>query len=57
MDANFRLRSKLRGLKGKDPTLGPGWAYFVDHEMYAEFIREYVDDDKVSTHLIINNDS
>jgi hypothetical protein len=47
MDANFRLRSKLRGLQSKDPTLTPGWAYFVNNGSYADFIKDYVDQDEV----------
>ena len=46
MDANFRLRSKLRGLQSKDPTLMPG-AYFVNNGSYADFIKDYVDQDEV----------
>lgn len=42
MDANFRLRSKLRGIS-LDPHLSPGWAYFVNHAPYATFIADYVD--------------
>lgn len=47
MDANFRLRSKLRSLWSKDPTLCPGWAYFVNNGTYADFIKEYVDEEEV----------
>lgn len=47
MDANFRLRSKVRGTKS-DPHLSPGWAYFVDPTPYAAFVQDYVDDDDVS---------
>lgn len=48
MDANFRLMSRLRSSIFKDPSLGPGWAYFVDNGPYSEFIKEYVDMDDVS---------
>lgn len=47
MDANFRLRSKVRGPQS-DPHLSPGWAYFVDPVQYGAFVRDYVDDDDVS---------
>lgn len=47
MDANFRLRSKLRAAVSRDPAMGLGWAYFVDHQPYAEFIKDYVDQDEV----------
>lgn len=43
MDANFRLRSKIRGTGALDTTLNPGWAYFVDNQPYADFIKDYVD--------------
>jgi hypothetical protein len=49
MDANFRLRSKLWGMQSKDPTLMPGWAYFVNNGTYTDFIKDYVDQDKVLT--------
>ncbi|KZP14909.1 hypothetical protein FIBSPDRAFT_751237, partial [Athelia psychrophila] len=48
MDANFRLKSKLRGLV-TDPSLSPGWAYFVDHVPYSKFVAEAADDEDVST--------
>lgn len=47
MDANFRLRSKIRGIHA-DPHLSPGWAYFVDPEPYGAFVADYADDDDVS---------
>lgn len=46
MDANFRLRSKLRGIRA-DPHLSPGWAYFVDPAPYGDFVAGYADDDDV----------
>jgi hypothetical protein len=46
MDANFRLRSRLRGIN-KDPAMGIGWAYFVNNTPYSEFIKEYVDLEEV----------
>ena len=51
MDANFRLMSRLRSSIFKDPSLGPGWAYFVDHSPYADFLKDYVDLEEVSCHL------
>src|ERR1700734_383534 len=48
MDANFRLRSKLRGAHNKNHTLGPGWSYFVNNGPYADFIKDYVDQEEVS---------
>lgn len=48
MDANFRLKSKLRSASTKDPKMGLGWAYFVDNAPYSEFLKDYVDQDEVS---------
>jgi len=47
MDANFRLKSRLRGAINKEPALGVGWAYFVDNGPYSEFIKKFVDEDEV----------
>ena len=47
MDANFRLRSKLRSVVNKNHTLGPGWSYFVDNGPYSDFIKDYVDEEEV----------
>lgn len=47
MDANFRLRSRLRGTWQRDPTMAPGWAYFVENGSYADFIKNYVDVEEV----------
>jgi hypothetical protein len=47
MDANFRLRSRLRGSINKEPRLGLGWGYFVDNGPYSEFIKDFVDEDEV----------
>jgi hypothetical protein len=47
MDANFRLKSRLRGSINREPTLGLGWSYFVDNGPYSDFIKDYVDEDEV----------
>ena len=51
MDANFRLKSRLRGSLARDPALGPGFAYFVEYAPYARFISHYVDQEDVSRYL------
>lgn len=48
MDANFRLKSRLRGSVARDPSLGSGFAYFVEYDAYIAFIRDYVDEEDVS---------
>jgi hypothetical protein len=47
MDANFRLKSRLRGTINKEPTLGLGWSYFVDDAPYSNFIKDYIDQKEV----------
>ncbi|KZT35076.1 hypothetical protein SISSUDRAFT_991001, partial [Sistotremastrum suecicum HHB10207 ss-3] len=42
IDANFRLKLKDRGIS-KDPELGSGWAYFVEHQSYLEEIKKRQD--------------
>ena len=48
MDTNFRLKSKIWSASSQDPTLGPGWSYFVNNGPYTDFIKEYVHQDEVS---------
>ena len=52
MDANFRLRSKLRGVTNKIYTLGLGWSYFVNNGPYSDFIKDYVDEEEVYTSTV-----
>lgn len=47
MDANFRLKNRLRSSIRKDPGLLTGLAYFVDDEMYSKHILKYVDEEEV----------
>jgi hypothetical protein len=55
MDANFRLKSRLRGTINKEPTLGLGWSYFVNNGPYSDFIKDYVDQEEVG--LMFGRDS
>lgn len=50
-DANFRLRSRLRSSDEKDPSLGPGLAYFVASDDYLKHLSKYIDQDEVSSQL------
>ncbi|KZT38987.1 hypothetical protein SISSUDRAFT_968609, partial [Sistotremastrum suecicum HHB10207 ss-3] len=56
IDANFRLKLKDRG-DSKDPELGSGWAYFVEHMAYLAEIAKQPDllekSDCDSTHRAI----
>lgn len=51
MDANFRLKSRLRGPASRDPPLGPGFSYFVEYDAYAAFILNYVDEEDVRIYI------
>jgi hypothetical protein len=52
MDANFRLKSRLRGAMNKEPMLGLGWGYFVNNEPYSDFIKDYVDEEEVCSNYL-----
>ncbi|KAJ7060539.1 hypothetical protein C8F01DRAFT_988536, partial [Mycena amicta] len=49
MDANFRLKNRIRANERHDPSLGPGWGYFVDDGPYWEHLRDYVAEEDIST--------
>ncbi|KAJ7708001.1 hypothetical protein B0H16DRAFT_1746369 [Mycena metata] len=42
LDANFRLKSRLRANERDDPPLGDGWGYIVEEAPYKEHLRNYV---------------
>ncbi|KAJ7054997.1 hypothetical protein C8F01DRAFT_994818 [Mycena amicta] len=42
LDANFRLKNRMRANERHDPSLGSGWSYFVDDEPCKEHLRDYV---------------
>ncbi|KAG6847868.1 hypothetical protein H0H93_005345 [Arthromyces matolae] len=41
LDANFRLKRKNISSEDRDPSLGPGWAFFVEENNYKAFIKEH----------------
>ncbi|KAG6835107.1 hypothetical protein H0H93_004796 [Arthromyces matolae] len=47
-DANFRLKNRLRSSHEKDPSLQPGFAYFVNDEAYLSHLSKYVNDNEIS---------
>ncbi|KAJ7860931.1 hypothetical protein B0H13DRAFT_1900698 [Mycena leptocephala] len=49
LDANFRLKNRLRANEHQDPSLGPGLGYFVEAEPYKKHLRNYVAEKDVST--------
>ncbi|KAF7320103.1 CxC2 domain-containing protein [Mycena kentingensis (nom. inval.)] len=49
MDANFRLKNRIRGNERPDPSLGSGLSYFVELNAYKEHLRHYVAEEDIST--------
>ncbi|KAK7031679.1 CxC2 domain-containing protein [Favolaschia claudopus] len=49
MDANYRMRNRLRANEKDDPALGSGWGYLVEETEYHEHLRGYVGEEDVST--------
>ncbi|KAJ6493720.1 hypothetical protein C8R47DRAFT_1213989 [Mycena vitilis] len=49
LDANFKLRNRLRTNEINDPSLGPGWGVFVEPTAYKEHLKGYVAEKDVST--------
>ncbi|KAK7054021.1 hypothetical protein R3P38DRAFT_2501036 [Favolaschia claudopus] len=49
MDANFRLRNRLRANAHDDPPLGSGWGHIVEQGRYKKHLRNYVAEKDIST--------
>ncbi|KAK7019612.1 CxC2 domain-containing protein, partial [Favolaschia claudopus] len=49
VDANFRLRNRIRVNEIDDPSLGPGWGYWVEPNSYREHLKNYVHETEIST--------
>ncbi|KAJ7143254.1 hypothetical protein C8R46DRAFT_1167838 [Mycena filopes] len=49
MDANFKLKNRIRINEREDPSLGPGWGAFVEPTRYREHLKHYVAEHDVST--------
>jgi hypothetical protein len=48
LDANFKLKNHICANEHPDPSLGPGWGYFVQPEKYRTHIKNYVPEKDVS---------
>ncbi|KAI0038297.1 hypothetical protein FA95DRAFT_1505888, partial [Auriscalpium vulgare] len=48
MDANFRMKNRLRSSKTKDPGLHTGKAYFVADDKYDEYVAANIDQEEMS---------
>ncbi|KAJ7225376.1 hypothetical protein GGX14DRAFT_386277 [Mycena pura] len=49
LDANFRLKNRIRANEHDDPSLGSGQGYFVETAAYKEHLRTYVAEKDVSS--------
>ncbi|KAJ6459360.1 hypothetical protein C8R47DRAFT_1226636 [Mycena vitilis] len=49
LDANFKLKNRMRNKAKYDPALGPGWEYFVEPNAYREHLRNYVPEKDISS--------
>jgi hypothetical protein len=54
LDANFRLKNRLRANEHDDQPLGSGWGYMVEDGPYKEHLRGYVAEKDVSVLLADN---
>ncbi|KAF7301155.1 CxC2 domain-containing protein [Mycena indigotica] len=55
IDANFRLKNRLRANERDDPSLGPGLGYFVESTAYKEHLKNYVAEKDASSVLVNDN--
>ncbi|KAJ6450350.1 hypothetical protein C8R47DRAFT_1329898 [Mycena vitilis] len=49
LDANFKLKNRIRKNEHPDPSLGPGWGAFVEPARYKKHLRKYVAEKDIST--------
>ncbi|KAJ7437065.1 hypothetical protein B0H11DRAFT_2255628 [Mycena galericulata] len=49
IDANFKLKNRIRTNEHSDPSLGPGWGAFVEPKAYRKHLRKYVAETDIST--------
>ncbi|KAJ7238471.1 hypothetical protein C8J57DRAFT_1528783 [Mycena rebaudengoi] len=49
LDACFRLKRHLVSSELRDPGVGTGWAYFMEHEPYRAFLLTVTDRKEIST--------
>ncbi|KAF7311686.1 hypothetical protein MKEN_01072200 [Mycena kentingensis (nom. inval.)] len=49
LDANFRLKNRIRANERHDRATCPGWGCFVDDGPYKEHLQDYVAEEDIST--------
>ncbi|KAJ7824872.1 hypothetical protein B0H14DRAFT_2369302 [Mycena olivaceomarginata] len=52
MDANFRLKNRLRANEHQDPSLASGLGYFVEEKGYKDHVKNYVAEKDVSSCIV-----
>ncbi|KAJ7728446.1 hypothetical protein DFH07DRAFT_969878 [Mycena maculata] len=52
LDANFKLKNCIRTNAHFDPSLGPGYEYFLEPNGYREHLRNYVPEKDVSSCIV-----
>jgi hypothetical protein len=57
LDANFKMKNRIRAHEHDDPSLGPGWGAFVEPTRYKKHLRGYVAEKDVrSSHIVSTSD-
>jgi len=49
-DANFQLKNWLQSSLEQDPPLGPGYVYFVEGQVYANHLQNYINQEEIHSH-------
>ncbi|KAJ7780810.1 hypothetical protein DFH07DRAFT_950031 [Mycena maculata] len=49
VDANFKLKNRMRPNEIDDPSLGPGWGYWVEPRRYKRHLKNYIAEKDAST--------
>ncbi|KAJ6567629.1 hypothetical protein DFH09DRAFT_1247212 [Mycena vulgaris] len=49
VDANFKLKNRMRANEHPDPPLGPGWGYFVNPDDYRKHLKNYIPEKDISS--------
>lgn len=56
MDANFRLKNRVRSSDAMDPGLHTGLAYFVENGPYNKHVLQFASQDDVRVLLLLITD-
>ncbi|KAJ7062443.1 hypothetical protein B0H15DRAFT_794789, partial [Mycena belliarum] len=49
IDANFRLKNRIRKNELEDPSFGSGWGHFVNYKPYTKHLKNYIAEKDIST--------